>query len=167
MKTLYLVRHGKSELGGPSIADFDRPLNERGLQTVPLMGMRLRQADHIPQHIISSPAVRASTTAQLLAEQLDYPLDAIIYEPQLYQADEKGLLMIVNELNEGDDHVMLVGHNPGMSLFANYLTGGHFGSLPTSSIFAIHFKVDEWSAVRTASGKCWFFEHPKKNVNKS
>ena len=72
MRTLLLVRHAKSSRDDPALFDRERPLNERGKRDAPKMAKRLAKRDLQPDLILSSPAVRALTTAQLLSEKLDY-----------------------------------------------------------------------------------------------
>ncbi len=73
MKTLYIVRHAKSSWDDPYLADFDRPLNGRGKRNVPDMGNRLAQLGIKPDLLLSSPANRAISTANGIAEALGYP----------------------------------------------------------------------------------------------
>ena len=84
MKTLYLVRHAKSSRHDPSLSDRDRPLDERGKQDAPKMGQRLAKRDVRPDLLLSSPAVRALTTAQLIAEEVGYKRKDIVVDDRLY-----------------------------------------------------------------------------------
>ena len=66
MKTLFICRHAKSSWADAALADFDRPLNERGLTTAPFMGKLMREKKLRPKIILSSPALRARATAEIL-----------------------------------------------------------------------------------------------------
>ncbi|MFQ5644420.1 MAG: histidine phosphatase family protein, partial [Thiogranum sp.] len=79
-RTLYLVRHAKSSWGAPGLADRDRPLNKRGSSDCRDMGSRLQKRGRVPGLIVSSPALRAVTTARCIAQQLQYPGADIIEE---------------------------------------------------------------------------------------
>jgi phosphohistidine phosphatase len=70
MKGLILLRHAKSSWKEPTLDDFDRPLNKRGRENVPLMGQRLAAKGECPDVILSSPAKRARSTAHLVALEL-------------------------------------------------------------------------------------------------
>ena len=72
MKTLFLIRHAKSSWDDTALADKDRPLNDRGKRDAPKMGKRLADRDVNPDLILSSPAMRALTTAEIIAKKLDY-----------------------------------------------------------------------------------------------
>ncbi len=69
-RILFLVRHAKSSWKDLSLADHDRPLNKRGYKNGPRMGKRLAKLPHRPEIIITSSAVRALTTAEILAPYL-------------------------------------------------------------------------------------------------
>ena len=75
MKTLFLVRHAKSNRDDPALADRDRPLAERGRKDAPEMGKRLARHDVKPDLIVSSPALRALTTAEIAASALGLPVE--------------------------------------------------------------------------------------------
>ncbi len=70
MRELTLVRHAKSSWGEPSLSDIDRPLNERGLRDAPRMAEWLADRGAVYGAQLSSPALRARTTAQHFCEAL-------------------------------------------------------------------------------------------------
>src|SRR6516164_4541044 len=98
MKTLFLVRHAKSSRDDPVLPDKERPLNERGRRDAPRMGERLAKRGVKPDIIVSSPAVRALTTAELIARELDYDLRDIAVDKRLYSASADDLLAVIHEL---------------------------------------------------------------------
>ena len=69
MKTVFLIRHAKSDWGEPSLSDFDRPLNERGKKDAPVMAQRLLDKKIKIDAFISSPAKRAGKTARIFAKE--------------------------------------------------------------------------------------------------
>ena len=60
-----LFRHGKSDWNTTTSGDRDRPLNTRGERAAATMGLVFRKMEEIPDLVVSSPAVRAETTAAL------------------------------------------------------------------------------------------------------
>src|SRR5215470_8706335 len=112
MKTLYLVRHAKSSRDDPSLPDKERPLNKRGRRDAPRMGERLAKRDVKPDLILSSPAVRALATAEIVSRKLGYAIKDIVVDERLYGADPNDLLDVIHELGEKPKRVMLFGHNP-------------------------------------------------------
>ncbi len=162
MKQLFLIRHAKSSWGNAQLKDFDRPLNHRGRAAAPEMGDRLVKVGIFPDVIISSPAVRALTTAKLISKRLKKQVN-IIEKPELYHASTFSLLTSVNQIADTLDTVFLVGHNPGLTDFAEYLSDKQFGNLPTAAIVGIRFEIDSWTLVSGSTGHCYFYDYPKNN----
>ena len=146
MKILYLIRHAKSSWDDPTLADHDRPLNERGKRDAPKMGERLAQRGVKADLIISSSAVRALTTAQTIAEKIGYDQARIVADRRLYRAQVSALLYLIQELDDQHARVMLFGHNPEFTDLAR-LFGCEIDELPTCAVVEMTFEVDHWSEV--------------------
>lgn len=162
MKTLTLLRHAKSSWDSPSLADSERPLNARGEEDAPVMATRLIDAGIRPSLIISSPALRAWTTARVIARELKYPLEFLQREKQLYLASHDNILEIVSHQDEGFNHMMVVGHNPGLTELANYLIPGLTGNLPTCGVVSVQIESETWELRQDASRKLILYDYPKK-----
>ena len=160
MKTLCIIRHAKTEVQAMGQRDFDRELAKRGLSDAPQMAKKLKEIDLMPDKIVSSPAARALATAQLFADKLKYPLTKIEQNSLIYAAALGSLIKVVKELSDDDKTVFLFGHNPGLTLLANYLCTSPILHLPTSGIVCIDFDTKHWSSITTFSGKQRFFVHP-------
>ena len=163
MKRLYLIRHAKSSWKKQALADFDRPLNKRGKHDAPLMGAWMKKKEIRPALICSSPAKRALTTARTVAEKIDFPAKKMKEDIQLYLAEVPELLDFVRNLNPKFESAALVGHNPGMTDFANFLTDDDIENIPTCGVICIDFLVDEWQYIDKGLGTLVFFEYPKKH----
>lgn len=163
MKMLYLVRHAKSSWDNPDLGDFDRPLNERGKRDAPRMGRRLKEKEIAPDLMLSSPAKRALTTCKEIAKILKYSKDRIKTDKRIYHADEDELLHVLSEVNDNFDVVMLYGHNPGFTNFANLLFDEHIMNIPTCGIVAGKLKIKSWKEIKPGCGKMEFFDFPKRN----
>lgn len=161
MKKLYLIRHAKSDWSNPSLDDFDRPLNKRGKKNAPFMGEVLFNKKVFPDLIISSPAYRARETAIQIASQISYH-DEIMYNEYLYEASLKTILEIVNYIDDENDEVFLIGHNPGLNMLAFYLLDFN-DNIPTCGILEIEFNCDTWREATKKNAKFVSFEYPKKN----
>lgn len=162
MKQLLIVRHAKSDQNNASLNDFDRPLNDRGHKNAPEMAERLIKQDLIPQQIVSSPALRALSTAHYFADTLGITRDKIIKEENIYEASATTLLKIINGFDEQSDFTALFGHNPGLSEIAEQLTGNpELYNLPTTGMALIEFPVDQWSMVSRGTGKLLLYDYPK------
>ncbi|MDX1627444.1 MAG: histidine phosphatase family protein [Fulvivirga sp.] len=161
MKTLYLVRHAKSSWDYPELSDEERPLNKRGQRDAPDMGERLAKQGIFPDLMLSSPAKRAFTTCKIIAKQLEYPKEAIQTDKRIYHAGVSTLLKVVRDTDNTWNTLMLFGHNPGFTDFANELTGDDLENIPTCGIYACDFEVDDWHQVSLGNGKRIFYDFPK------
>jgi len=166
MKHLFLNRHAKSDWAQTGLSDAKRPLNDRGLRDAPMMGNRLAERKENIELIVSSPATRALTTAVIIAEHILYPIEKIVQEPRIYEARVNDLLKIVNDLDNKYDSVILFGHNPGFTDFADYLTGAGILNIPTCGICKITFDISYWDEVSAHSGNMDYFDFPKREVVK-
>jgi phosphohistidine phosphatase len=148
MKTLILVRHAKSDKSDPLLNDFDRPLNHRGERDTSAMAGRFAATSRRVDALISSPAVRALSTAEVFAGKLSLPVQA---DQRIYEAGVNELLAVVRGLDDHCSSVMLVGHNPGLSEFLRYLTDEKYADLPTASVAVVELPVKVWR--HTFAGK--------------
>lgn len=162
MKEICLVRHAKSSWKYPDLDDFERPLKKRGRKDVVLMGKVMNGLGFLPDLMISSPATRAAVTARAVASEIDYPVEEIMYMASIYEASEKELIRKLSRLDENFNRVMLVGHNPSMTLLANTIGDRPISNLPTSGVYCVKMAITTWSDVRKEPGKLSFFEFPKK-----
>jgi phosphohistidine phosphatase len=161
VKTLIFMRHAKSDWSIGGQKDFDRTLNNRGLGDAPRMGRRLLELGVKPDLVLSSPAVRAKTTAEYVSEQLGYNIDTIIYDDEIYEASVRSLLAVVNKIEDNVHSVVIFGHNPTHTYLAEYLTKEAIGNIPTAGAVCIEFELDSWKLVSEATGKMKWFEYPK------
>ena len=160
MKTLFLVRHAKSDRkDDPTLADRDRPLSDRGLKEAPKMGKRLARHDAKPDLLISSPALRALTTAQLIADEIGRRRGDIVVEDKLYESSVNGLLGVIHALDDQFDRVMLFGHNPEFSDLARRLSGD-IAEMPTCAVAEFRFDTTTWSDVGKIAPVTSTLDHP-------
>lgn len=162
MKTLYIVRHAKSSWKNPQLKDFDRPLNSRGGKDAPEMGHRLALQRISADLLIASPAKRAYTTATMIAKHLKFPVNEIVKDETIYHANKKELLHTIHHQKNHLNSLMIFGHNPGLTDFANYLSGEDIENIPTCGIVGIRFTLEDWNLVEKGTGELLFFDFPKK-----
>lgn len=160
MKTLLLIRHAKSSWATAGTPDHDRPLNERGRRDAPEMGNRLRTRGIEPDLIVCSSALRARTTAQLLAAALDVPQERLREDSRIYASSSGKLMYLLQELDDGVSSVMLVGHNPEMTELAQ-----HFASdlpdMATTAVAQFTFDLASWRGIDQAEPLSVWFDYPK------
>jgi len=163
MLTLYLVRHAKSDWANGHISDIDRPLNERGYRDATAMSTLLKAQNIHPQLIISSPAVRALSTALIFSRNLNYDPNKINIQKKLYNTDADHYLSVLEE-NAGNAHsVMLFGHNPVITSVANKLCKTFTNEMPTCSIVGIKFQTASWEEISQDSAELILYDSPKNH----
>lgn len=160
-KQLLLIRHAKSDWGSASLTDFNRPLNRRGNANAPEMAERMVKQRIVPQLVVSSPAVRALTTARYFAKSWHILSEDIVEEKAIYEANIKTLLGVVNNFDNQFEQIALFGHNPGLTDLANYLSNGHIYNMPTCSVVIIEFPFENWKEISSDTGKVVLFDYPK------
>ncbi|MGM0622827.1 MAG: SixA phosphatase family protein [Campylobacterota bacterium] len=159
MKQIYLLRHAKSSWSKP-VADFDRGLNKRGKKDLAFMATLIRSKQIHPDLILSSPAKRAKKTAKEIGKAL--AISRVYYDENIYEADIEELLEIIHELDNNIHTVFIVGHNPGLNMLAEYLSGRVIDNIPTCAIYGLEFRLNDWTKVDKAQGEYLMFEYPKK-----
>jgi phosphohistidine phosphatase len=166
MKTLYIVRHAKSSWDDTELSDFDRPLNDRGKKDAPRMGKRLREKKVTPDIMLSSPAERALATCKEIAGKLGFSKDKIKTDKRLYHADEDQILQVLSELKDAardsEEVVMIFGHNPGLTEFANSLLNESLMNIPTCGVVHATLNIEHWRDIHFGCGQMLNFDFPKK-----
>lgn len=140
MKTLTLLRHAKSSWANSDQADFDRPLNDRGLRDAPLMSQRLVDQGCRPDFILCSAAHRTRQTAEYFLAAFELQATDIDYRDELYLASAGTLLAHIQSTGTAVEHVMIIGHNPGLEVLGRQLHPRAPAQMPTCAVtqFAIH-----------------------------
>lgn len=142
MFELILVRHAKSDWSDPGLSDHDRPLNARGAANAPMMARRLADAlgDQRVDRIISSTALRARRTAAEFGSALDVDVEL---ERGLYMASAD--ILFETALSRGGSSastLLLVAHDPGMSVLAHRLSDGGIEHMPTCAVARFRWDDD-------------------------
>lgn len=163
MKKLFIIRHAKSDWSNPNLDDFDRPLNHRGLKNAPFMGKVLKEQSISPDLILSSPALRAITTAQIIANEIGYKNEEISLNVDIYETDYITLLNTIKELSDKNQTVFLVGHNPGLSDLVDYLCPMNL-SMPTCAIVELDFNTLSWEGISKENTDFVSYDFPKNYV---
>lgn len=162
MKTLFLVRHAKSSRDDTAMSDKDRPLNDRGKRDAPKMGERLAKRDVKPDLVLSSPATRALTTAEIIAKKLDYKVKDIVVDERLYAVGADDLLEVVHKLGDKLERVMVVGHNPELSALAHRFSS-EITHMPTCAVAEFTFDAKSWSNVSKDKPVKVALDYPKQS----
>ena len=169
MKKLFLLRHAKSDWTDISLTDFDRPLNERGALSADQIGTYIKGQNIQPARILASSSKRTRETANRVLDEagLDCPVD---YLDQIYLAGTSTLLDLIRDVDDRDDPLMIVGHNPGMHALAVALTAtGHKIDLdrlhekyPTATLVEISLDIDHWQDIKPEQGHLVRYVKPRQ-----
>lgn len=163
MKKLYLIRHAKSSWKEMGVDDFLRPLNKRGKRDLPYMAKRLKSFGIKPDLILSSPALRAKSTAEGIAQIVEYNKKEIVFEDSLYSSTYTNYRYLLDSLDEKYNEVFIIAHNPEITEVGERLSGAILTNIPTCAIVCIEFDVDSFKKIEEESGKVLFFDYPKKH----
>ncbi|HEY2962640.1 MAG TPA: histidine phosphatase family protein [Pyrinomonadaceae bacterium] len=159
MRTLYLLRHAKSSWKDASLADFERPLKERGQKAAQQIGEFLAEKSVDISLLISSPSVRTHQTIDILLRHAAIGVQPL-FDQRIYEASLGTLVQVVIELPDDKEAAMLVGHNPGMEELLGFLTH-ETRHMPTCALARIDLDCSSWKEVRRGAGRLEWFVTPK------
>lgn len=157
MTTLILARHAKSDWGNPGLDDHDRPLNDRGRRDAPVLAERLAARGLGIQALLSSTALRARETAGFFGAALELEPEL---DPNLYGAPARTLLGAASA--RGLDAVMVVAHDPGMTVLAERLSGGAIAHMPTCAVAIFQWNDSGWDLPGSVDPDAWDFDAPSR-----
>ncbi len=164
MKSLYLLRHAKSSWAKAGLSDKDRPLDRRGLHDAPMMGERFSSRGESIGRIISSPALRAQTTAQMFAEAAGYPHRDIAIEANLYFLGSGSIHDIILGQDDQLQSIMLVFHNPDITHFVNAIDYEvSIDNVPTSGLIRLNCDLEQWCDWSIDGTRFDYFDFPKNS----
>jgi phosphohistidine phosphatase len=159
MRSLFLIRHAKSSWDNPTLRDFQRPLNERGLVIAPQMAALLFREKIVPDLLVTSPARRALDTSRFFAVVNGFGDEQLVREEDIYEASPVQLLRVISRLPESANTVFLFGHNPTMTDVANVYAAKPIDNIPTCGIVQIDTTAATWSEMFEGNArvvKTWF-----------
>ncbi|MCF8318255.1 MAG: histidine phosphatase family protein, partial [Haliscomenobacter sp.] len=116
-------------------------------------GKKCYEAHLLPSVIYSSSARRALTTAIIFAEETNFPQDKIVVLPKLYDLYPDQLMDIILETSDDFSKVMVVGHNPVLTVFLNIYTIEGIVNLPTGTLVQVEYPNNKtWQSIKEAKG---------------
>ena len=162
---LYIMRHAKSDWSGPGTSDFDRPINKRGEKNAIRLGQWMLENNRLPQRIISSAAVRAKQTTELVTNQFSsIEPEKLIYEKALYLAEPDTLIEFIQLYKNEVGSLMLVAHNPGLEQLVHFMTSGsgaEYRSMTTANLVILEYPDNNFDP-EIDKGKLLEFIKPKE-----
>jgi len=160
MKTLYLLRHGKSSWKDEAALDVERPLNGRGRRASQTVGAFLKREGITPDLVLSSSAIRARQTTEIVMEAAKLKTD-VRFDERIYEASAQRLLEVVRRIEKSKKTVLLVGHNPGLEDFLKVLTGT-VELMPTATLAKVVLNVSTWADVSDKDATLEWIIKPKE-----
>lgn len=162
-KKLLIIRHAKAEDADFQKPDFKRSLSARGKNDIPKMAARIIGKGIIPEKFISSPALRAISTARYFAIEMGLAPLEIIQDPEIYDALTFNLLETINNLDDHLDFIALFGHNPSITQLVNQLCDTNIHNIPTCGMALMEFPFDTWKMLSMGTGELLYFDFPKND----
>jgi phosphohistidine phosphatase len=150
MKTVYIVRHGKAVPAHANIADADRLLTDTGVARTCKIAEYMNETKPVIDQIIASPAERAYATALIIADKLGIKTNKVVSDEKLFTGDESDVLEVIEALDESINSVMIVGHNPTITMVANRFASPKLESLPTTGVVSVHLETEKWIDLKKA-----------------
>lgn len=163
MKTLYIIRHAKSDWDDPELHDIERPLADRGIKDARVMANLLKEKEIMPDLMLSSPALRAFSTCRIFSDMIGYDKSDMRVDAQLYFGNIADIIELLQAQSPEIASLCIFGHNPTFSNLAAALSPEFSGEMPTCSIVALQFDIERWGLLEPESAQFLWFEYPKKN----
>ena len=145
MKKLIIVRHCKSSWSDMRLSDFDRPLNNRGMNDGDLMSGKLLENLSSVDLLLSSSSNRTVLTSKFFIDKIN--INKIKYEDELYHADYKTIINKLKKVDNIINKLMVIGHNPGLTYLVNYFSNIRLYNLPNTGIVIFDFFIDNWKEI--------------------
>lgn len=161
LKTIFIIRHAKSSWTEIDARDFDRKLDLRGHNDAPRMAKILKAEGVQPDLIVSSPAMRAKTTASYFSKEFGIDDQNIDFQSDIYEAMESDIWHTIKDLPNTAKVVFLFGHNPTLTYFTNRFNATPIDNLPTCGIVRIDMSVDDWALFSEKNAKVTGLWYPK------
>jgi len=162
MKTLFLLRHGKSSWEDGTLSDHERPLNKRGIKNAKKMAQRYLAQEQALPRLVSSSANRALTTAQLFAAALGHPQQDIHIESDAYTFNAGSVIKVIKKFDNSHHVILLVGHNPGFTEIANRFNDQYpIANVPTCGLLKFDCQIEDWQQLDVNNTTLEWFDYPK------
>ncbi len=160
IRHLYLIRHAETFEKEPHQSDLERGLTFKGKSDAEKLGLFLKNKRLYFDQLITSAAVRAQTTAAIIANSISYPLNSISVNPQMHHAGLRELATIVSQSQDNCFHLAIIGHNPTISHFASNLTLHSVENFSPCTIAAFEMELDNWTSFSMGKATFKFVQSP-------
>lgn len=162
-KELFILRHAKSSWDEPNKDDVDRALTTKGINDAYSVANRIKNHLKKVDLIVTSHANRATHTSTIFAGVIGFPFDKMVISQNIYESSDVKLLSMAKGFPEDFKSILMVGHNPTFTYFANRFLALSIDNLPTSGIVGLSFNASSWKDINKDNLQSYFFEFPKKD----
>ncbi|MFT5889123.1 MAG: phosphohistidine phosphatase [Zhongshania sp.] len=163
MKTIYLLRHAKSDWNDDQLSDAERPITKRGKRDCQLIASEIQRSERSFKHVYCSTAKRAQETLKrFTVDSTIFDNATIQHDEALYTFEAPKLLNWLKDLPQSQDHAFIIGHNPALVELANYLYDGKIGHVGTCTFMELEINVEYWDQLRADSAKLTEIIRPKQ-----
>lgn len=159
-RSLFVLRHGKSDWNAPYGGDHERPLKRRGERAARRMGRLMTSAGHPPELVLSSSAVRARTTAEIAYEDCGWSCPIEISR-DLYEATPTSVVQRLHAIGPEVERVLVVGHEPTCSDLVGILSASNSPRFPTAALARVDFELAAWDLVAPGMGELIWLIPPR------
>ena len=149
MKKLIIIRHCKSSWSDLTLNDFDRPLNNRGVQDGNLMSKELSKKIDNVDLLISSSSKRTRLTADFFIKLIK--INKISFIDDLYHSSSENIINKLKKISNTYESIMVIGHNPGLTDLVNKLTSINLYNLPTCGVAIVNLNIKNWDLINNFS----------------
>ncbi len=155
IKELLILRHAEAGWNS-NITDYNRPLTKQGQDDAQQIGLWLKNQNLTPELVISSPAIRAISTAEIVCDAMEFPIHSVQIEKNIYEASLSALHQVLFTIPGSVQRLLLIGHNPGLE----YLLSDLAPDNPRTTLYpatVAYLQLDQqWSSLQ---GK-YFIQRP-------
>lgn len=164
MRLLTLIRHAQFDHAGGGHGDKERLLDEAGRREVTEMGQRLQQVGFEPDLVLTSSVARAVETARALVRELGLSESLIERHDVLHHASIQEMVESVRRIDSTRHReVAMVGHHPGITAFAGFLTDGRVKAIPYCGVIRMELEIDRWSEIRRGRALHYYLDVPESS----
>lgn len=145
MKKLIIIRHCKSSWSDLGLSDFERPLNNRGLNDGKLMSEKLSLKIPSVDLLLSSSSRRTVLTSKFFIDKIN--INQVKYDDDLYHANLGKMINKIQKVDNKVNKLMVIGHNPGLTFLVNHFSNSKLYNLPTTGIVVFNIIIEEWKDI--------------------
>ncbi|MCC5842868.1 MAG: histidine phosphatase family protein [Verrucomicrobia bacterium] len=164
MKTLILLRHAKASWSDGAESDIERGLKPKGWRQAEKMSAHLAAEGIRPEKVFCSPSRRTRDTLGLFLKSWDMTAESVVFDDELYLANEKVLMEKIQALPDDLNRVLFLGHNPGFTDLANRLTPSevYIKNVRPCGVVILEFEAESWRDIQPGEGRLALHLRPKE-----